>query len=128
MIVKVTVTGAFVVFVSVPLILPAPLAAIPVTATVLSLTQLNTVLGILPVSAIVVIADPEQITCDEGVAVASGNGLTVAVTGTLGAEMQLWETAYSNSTLEMLVPAPNSLHISCGALVESGNCMPSRCI
>ena len=39
-IVNVTVTGALVVFVNVPLILPVPLAAIPVTATVLSLVQL----------------------------------------------------------------------------------------
>ena len=39
-IVKVTVTGALVVFVNVPLILPAPLAAMPVTVPVLSLGQL----------------------------------------------------------------------------------------
>jgi len=39
-IVNVTVTGAFVKFVNVPLILPDPLAAIPVTVPVLSLTQL----------------------------------------------------------------------------------------
>ena len=38
--VKVTVTGAVVVFVSAPLILPVPLAAMPVTATLLSLVQL----------------------------------------------------------------------------------------
>ena len=38
--VKVTVTGALVVLVNEPLILPAPLAAMPVTATALSLTQL----------------------------------------------------------------------------------------
>lgn len=39
-IVKVTVTGALVVLVSVPLILPEPLAAIPVAVAVLSLVQL----------------------------------------------------------------------------------------
>ena len=39
-IVKVTVTGAVVVLVSAPLILPLPLAAIPVKAVVLSLVQL----------------------------------------------------------------------------------------
>ena len=39
-IVNVTVIVALVVFVSVPLILPVPLFAIPVTVTVLSLTQL----------------------------------------------------------------------------------------
>ena len=38
-IVKVTVTGAKVVLLSEPLILPVPLFAIPVTATVLSLVQ-----------------------------------------------------------------------------------------
>ena len=38
-IVKVTVTGAAVVLVNVPLIFPDPLAAIPVAATVLSLVQ-----------------------------------------------------------------------------------------
>ena len=39
-IVKVTVTGALVVLVNVPLILPDPLAEIPVTAIVLSRVQL----------------------------------------------------------------------------------------
>ena len=38
-IVKVTVIGAVVVFVSVPLMSPLPLAAIPVTVAVLSLVQ-----------------------------------------------------------------------------------------
>jgi hypothetical protein len=117
-----------VVFVSVPLILPAPLAAIPVTLTLLSLVQFKTDPGTLLLFTIVVIDDPEQMVCADGTAVATGNGFTVAVTGTLGAETQLWETAYSNSTLEMKVPAPNSLHISCGGLVDIGNCMPRRCI
>ena len=40
MMVKVTVTGTLVVLVKVPLILPAPLAAIPVTVATLSLVQL----------------------------------------------------------------------------------------
>ena len=39
-IVNVTVTGAFVVLVNEPAILPAPVAAMPVTVAVLSLTQL----------------------------------------------------------------------------------------
>ena len=38
--VKLTVTGAVVVFINAPLILPDPLAAIPVTAVVLFLVQL----------------------------------------------------------------------------------------
>jgi len=82
--VKVTVTGALVVLVNVPLISPAPLAAIPVTAALLSLVQLYTVPATaLPFNTIVVIADPEQIVCDDGVAVAEGVGFTstVAVTG-----------------------------------------------
>ena len=60
-IVNVTVTGALVVFVNVPLILPEPLAAIPVTVTVLFLTQLNTVPGTVPVNTMVVIGLAEQI-------------------------------------------------------------------
>ena len=77
MIVKVTVTGAVVVLVSVPLILPAPLAAIPVTVAVLSLVQLNTVPVTLPLFTIVVIAEPLQIVCEDGVATALGVGFTV---------------------------------------------------
>ena len=60
-IVNVTVTGAVVVFVSAPLILPLPLAAIPVTATVLSLVQLNVVPPIVPDKTIGVIALGEQL-------------------------------------------------------------------
>ena len=78
-IVKVTVTGALVVLVSVPLILPAPLAAIPVTATVLSLIQLKVVPLTAPLNAIVPIAVPEHTVCDAGVATAVGVGLTVIV-------------------------------------------------
>ena len=76
-IVNVTVTGNAVVFVNEPLIFPEPLAAIPVTATVLSLVQLNVVP--VPVKTIVVIAAPEQIVCEDGVAIAVGNGFTVTV-------------------------------------------------
>jgi hypothetical protein len=76
--VNVTVTGTLVGLVNVPLILPEPLLAIPVT-TGLSLTQLNTVPGTLPVNAIFVIAAPEHIVCAGGVAVAFGVGLTVMV-------------------------------------------------
>ena len=81
--VKVTVTGAVVVFVKLPLMLPVPLAAIPVAIAELSLVQLNTVPETLPVKAIVVIADPLHIVCADGVATAFGVGLTntVAVIG-----------------------------------------------
>jgi len=73
------VTGALVVFVSVPLILPLPLAAIPVTLTVLFLLQLNTVPATLPARAIVVTDEPEQIVCADGVATALGIGFTTTV-------------------------------------------------
>jgi len=63
-----------------PLIgVPEPLAAIPVTVATLSLVQLKTVPGTVPVNAMLVIADPEQIVCEDGVAVAFGVGLTVIV-------------------------------------------------
>ena len=60
-IVKVTVTGAFVVFVNEPLIFPEPLAATPVTVPVLSLVQLKVVPLTFPVNEMVVIVAPEQI-------------------------------------------------------------------
>ena len=60
-IVKVTVTGALVVFVKTPLIFPEPLPAIPVTIAVLSLVQLNVVPVTLPVNTMVVIELAEQI-------------------------------------------------------------------
>ena len=78
-IVKVTVTGDAVVLVNVPLISPEPLAAIPVTIPVLSRVQLNVVPLTLPVSTIVVIAMPEQIVWEDGVATASGVGFTNTV-------------------------------------------------
>ena len=85
-IVKVTVTGAAVVLVSVPLILPEPLAAMPVTDPVLFLVQLYTVPATLPEITIVVIATPEHTVCEEGAATAFGVGFTntVAVTGVPG--------------------------------------------
>lgn len=82
--VKVTVTGAVVVLVSEPPILfPVPLAAIPVTVALLSRVQANVVPGTLLVNTIVVMALPEHIACDTGVAMALGIGLTstVAVIG-----------------------------------------------
>ena len=83
MIVKVTVIGIFTVLVSVPEISPAPLAAMPVTVPTLSRVQLYTVPTTLPVSTIVVIATPEHLVCDDGVATAFGVGFTstVAVIG-----------------------------------------------
>ena len=61
MIVKVTVTGALVVLVKLPLMFILPLAAIPVTDTVLSLVQLKVVEATSPEIAIGVIAVAEQI-------------------------------------------------------------------
>ena len=83
--------------------------------------------GSVVLNKIVVIADPLQIVCAAGVAVTTGTGFTVAVTGTLGALIQFWLNEYSNSILEMKVPAPNSLQMFCGLVVVSGNCMPRRC-
>ena len=111
---------------SIPLILPTPLAAIPVTLTLLSLVQFKTDPGTLLLFTIVVIAEPEQMTWLDGVAVATGNGLTVAVTGTLGELVQTVPSVYSKFTRLMLVPAPNSLHMSCGDTL-SGNCIPNLC-
>lgn len=75
--VKVTVIDAFVVFVSGPLILPLPLAAIPVTLAVLFLVQLNVVEAKFPDNTIVEIFIPEQIVWAEFVATAFGSGFTV---------------------------------------------------
>ena len=77
--VKVTVTGALVVLVNVPLILPDPLAAIPVTVAELFLVQLYVVPLTLLLSTIVEIGDAEQLVCVDGVAIATGVGLTVIV-------------------------------------------------
>ena len=87
-IVKVTVTGALVVLVSVPLMLPLPFAAIPVTLALLSLTQLNTVPATLPLNTIVVIALAEQIVWLDGVATAFGVGFTSTV-AVIGAPVQV---------------------------------------
>jgi hypothetical protein len=82
-IVKVTVIGAAVVLVKNPVILPLPLAAIPVTDVVLSLPQLNVEADTEPLNSIAVMEDPVQIFCDEIDTIAVGVGLTstVAVTG-----------------------------------------------
>ncbi len=84
--VKVTVTGAEVVLINVPLISPLPLAAIPVTLTVLSLVQVYVVPLTAPLNAIVVIATPEHFVWLDGVATAVGVGSTstVAVIGVPG--------------------------------------------
>ena len=60
-IVNVTVTGALVVLVNVPLMFPLPLAAIPVTPMVLSLAQLKAEDATLPVKIIVEMLLPEHI-------------------------------------------------------------------
>lgn len=78
-IVKVTSTGALVVLVKLPLMVPAPAGAIPVAAALLSLVQLNTVPATLPVNTIGVIAPPEQIVCVAGVLTVLGVGFTVIV-------------------------------------------------
>ena len=111
--VKVTVTGAAVVLVNVPLISPVPLAAIPVTSTVLSLVQLNTVPATLPLFTIVVMDEPEQMDCDDGVATALGIGLTVTVTGP-----KLPEQPFSSVAVTEKLPLCVTLMVSVVAPVD----------
>ena len=59
--IKVTVMGALVVLIRLPLMFPFPLATIPVTDTVLSLVQLKVVKATFPERIIVVIVVAEQI-------------------------------------------------------------------
>jgi hypothetical protein len=77
--VNVTVTGDNVVFTNDPLIFPEPLAAIPVTATVLFLVQLYVVPATLPLNTIDEIEPAEQMVCDDGVVTAFGIGFTIIV-------------------------------------------------
>lgn len=83
-IVKVTVCCTLVRLVNVPDILPEPLAAMPVTFTLLSLVQLKVVPATLPVITIVVIGTPLHTVCVDGVATAFGVGLTTTVAVMLG--------------------------------------------
>lgn len=78
-IVKITVTGALVVFTSAPLILPDPLAAMPVTAAALSLVQLKVVPLVALVKATGTRFEPEQMVWVDGVATATGLGFTNTV-------------------------------------------------
>ena len=118
--VKVTSTGALVVLVNVPLILPLPPPGIPVTVIVLSLDQLNNVPATLPVIAIVVMADPEQMVCDAGVATAFGVGFTstVAVTAVPGQPLAVGVIVNVTVTgaLVVLVNAPLILPLPLAAI------------
>ena len=80
---KNTVMVSLVLLVSVPLMLPLPLAAMPVTEPVLLRVQLYVVPATLPERTIVVMGIPEQTFWEAGVATALGIGLTstVAVMG-----------------------------------------------
>jgi hypothetical protein len=104
-IVKVTVCGTFVVLVSVPLILPLPDVAMPITFTELSLAQLKTVPLTLPLNAIVVTALPEHTVCDVGAATAFGIGftITVAVIGAPGQPLAVGVTVKVTSTGALVV-------------------------
>ena len=77
--VNVTLIGTVVVLVNVPLISPETPAAIPVTETVLSLVQLNTVPLTLLALTMVVMAEPEHLICEDGVATALAFGFTSTV-------------------------------------------------
>jgi hypothetical protein len=74
--VNITLADEFVVLVSVPEMLPVPEDGRPVTEAVLFLVQAYVVLDILLVSNTGVIAVPEQIVWEVGVAAAVGLGLT----------------------------------------------------
>ena len=77
--VKVTVIGDAVPLIKLPLMLPVPLAAIPVTVAVLSLTHAYVVPLTLPDITIGVIGKALQTVCDDGVATAFGVGFTSTV-------------------------------------------------
>jgi len=81
LIVKVTFIGAADVFVRLPLILPDPLAAIPVAEAELSLDQLYIIPVGPPLKAILVVPLPEQVVCAAGVATAWTVGKTRVVNG-----------------------------------------------
>ena len=114
--VNVTVIGAKVVLVNVPLILPEPFDAIPVTATTLSLVQVKVVPMVLLVFTIVVMAAPEQIVCEAGVAIAFGVGLTSTVAVVVGPTQPLAVGVIVNVTVieakvvfvndPLILPAP----------------------
>src|SRR4051812_3008178 len=89
-IVNVTVMGAVVVFVNVPaMLLPEPVAAIPVTEAMLSLVHVYVAPGVPLLNAIVVIVAPEQIACVSGVADAAGPEFTFTSTvAVIGAPVQ----------------------------------------
>jgi hypothetical protein len=86
--VNVTVMGDAVLFVNIPVILlPDPVAAIPVTEAALSLAQVYVTPGIPLLNAIVVIVAPEKIVCDNGVADAAVAAFTSTV-AVIGAPVQ----------------------------------------
>ena len=79
-IVNVIVTGDAVVLVKVPPILfPLPLAAMPVTDALLSLVHVKVVPVVLLLNVIAVIVLPEQMVCDTGVLITTGDGFTRTV-------------------------------------------------
>jgi hypothetical protein len=108
-IVNVTVCCTNVVLVSEPLILPVPLAAIPVTLAVLFLVHAYVVPLTALLNAMVVIG-PLQIVCVDGVATAFGIGFTVIGTFTTGPVHPLAEGVMLNVTttgaLVVLVNVP----------------------
>ena len=97
--------GVFVLFTSVPLILPAPEEAMPVTFAVLSRTQLNTVPATFPLSTMLEIAVPEHTVCEVGLATAFGTGLTTTLAGT-GAPVQTTCTGVGFAAATMIPYVP----------------------
>jgi hypothetical protein len=119
--VNVTVTGELPVLIKVPLMLPVPLAAIPVTGAVLSLVQLYTAPLPLPLNETVLMAVPEHTVCDEGMADATaGAGFTVTVAVTGVPEQPLAEGVMVNVTVtgepDVLVNVPVILPVPLAAI------------
>jgi len=134
--VKVTRIGAKVVLVSVPLISPLPLAAIPVTVAKLSLVQSKVVPATLPVRTIVVIGLAEQTVCAAGVAIASGVGFTVMVKviGGPGQPLAVGVTVIVATTMvapmlvamnEGISPVPLAASPMVGSLFVQSNVVPA---
>ena len=118
--VNVTVIGAFVVLVKLPVTLPVPLGPIPVTVPVLSRVQLNVVPVTGPEGVIVLMAPPEQIVCVAGVAEPLGVGFTITVAVNV-APVQLFATGVNvNVTVigafVVLVKFPVTLPVPLGPI------------
>lgn len=88
-IVKNTGIGIVVLFIKTPVIFPEPFGGNPVAVVILFLLQLNTVPLKCPLKITGITAEPEQIVCEAGDAIAVGTGFTCTVTN-MGCPVQLF--------------------------------------